>query len=280
MIKLLQFYCFVIISGLLITSCKKDSLKAPEASFLVAYPSATTNPSTQGSNTHKITDMWLYVNDQFQGCFAIGQVMPIVASGSANIKLFAGIKNNGIADTRQPYFFYKSVEYNLTIEAGKTYIVNPAFEYNSSATFTLNDNFDNGSYFIPSQNPADSAIDFKTVNAFGGSGRSVFMSMSDAKPVSVMVTANYHFVPLSGAAVYLEMDYKCNQDITVGVISGTQQRFVIGLNSTTGWNKIYIDLRTVINTQPTSNFCKFYITATKATATPEIYIDNVKVITE
>ncbi len=224
--------------------------------------------------------MWLYVNDQFQGCFATGQVMPIVASGSANIKLFAGIKNNGIADTRQPYFFYKSVEYNLSIEAGKTYTVNPSFEYISSAIFAFTDNFDSGSYFIPSQNAADSSINFTSVNAFGGSGKSVFMSMSDAKPVSKMITAGYHFVPLSGDAVYLEMDYKCNQEITVGVISGTEERFVIGLNPTTGWNKIYIDFRTAINTQPTSNFCKFYITATKATATPEIYIDNVKVITE
>lgn len=275
-----SLFCYLIISCVLITSCKKDNLKAPEASFLVANPSLITNPSTQGSNTHKITDMWLYVNNQFQGCFAAGQIMPIVASGSANVKLFAGIKNNGIADTRQPYFFYKSVEYNLSIEAGKTYTVNPAFEYISSANFAFTDNFDNGSFFIPSQNAADSTIEFRSLNAFGGSGKSVFMSMSDAKPVSLMVTAGYHFVPLSGDAVYLEMDYKCNQDITVGVISGTEQRFVIGLNPTTGWNKIYIDLRTAINTQPTSNFCKFYITATKATATPEIYIDNVKVITE
>lgn len=279
---LLQFYLLPI-TYLVLCSCSKNNLKAPEASFMVAYPSVNiTSALIQGSNSQKITDMWLYVNDQFQGCYATGAVMPIVASGNAKVTFFAGIKNNGIADTRQPYYFYQSYTINQSIEAGKTYTVNPTFEYISSAKFWFADNFNTGSngsgnYFT---NGGDSAVGFNNPNGYGGSGQSVFMSMSDTKPTAKLITNNYYAMPLGGAAVYLEMDYQCNQPIIVGILSGTSDRQALVLNPTTGWNKIYVDLRTVINTQPISSLCRFYIAASKQTTTPQIYIDNVKLIAQ
>lgn len=274
---LLGLFTFIIAFCFLF-ACNKSKLKAPEASFMVANPSVLINNPNQGSNSHKITDMWLYVNDQFQGCFAAGSVMPIVATGSAKVTFLAGIKNNGIADTRQPYYFYKSFTINQNIEAGKTYTVNPSFEYNNSAQFKFADDFDSSGSFFMSQ--GDSAVAFNYPNGYGGTGKCVFMSMSDAKPTSKLITSSYHAVPLSGAAVYLEMDYKCNQSIIVGVVSGSSDRQVLVVNPSSEWNKIYVDLRTAINTQPTSSLCRFYIAATKETTTPEIYLDNIKVITE
>ena len=275
----LNKYILTILTIIGVISCKKGSLNAPEASFMIANPSVTiTNSSIQGSNSHKITDMWLYVNDQFQGCYSVGKPMPIVASGSATIKLFAGIKNNGIADTRQPYFFYKPVAFTQNVEAGKTYTIAPSFEYLSSTNFLFADNFDAGaSHFQPL---GDSLFVINSNDAYGGTGKSVFMSMSDAKPTAEMITSSYFYVPLSSAAVYLEMNYKCNQEINIGIISNNENRRALTLNPSSDWNKIYVDLRTVINTLPASPACKFYISATKNTAYPLIYIDNVKVITE
>lgn len=287
MIKTLLF-CGLFCGFILFTSCSKNSLKSPTASFLVVdNPTLSVSSASMGTSSQKITDVWFYVNDKFQGCYPIGGVMPIVATGNANIKLFAGIRNNGIGETRQPYIMYKPLTFNQALESGVTYTINPIFEYVSYAHFLFNEDFEatgSGSIFISS---GDSSVTITTNPAvtFGGVGKSLFMGMSDAKPTSKIITNNNYFFPLSGSTgsrVYLEMNYKCNQEITVGLIGGTQERTAITLRATDNWNKIYIELTTVVNTQPTYNFYKVFIAATKKAdvANPTIYLDNIKVITE
>ena len=85
--------------------------------------------SDQGSNTHKITDVWVYVNDQFRH---LKSSYNSFVTYSNNIRLFAGIKDNGISSTRVRYHFYKSSEYNIFIEDS---IVNiePTFVYTENS---------------------------------------------------------------------------------------------------------------------------------------------------
>lgn len=262
-------------------SCKKEKLKSPEASFLVVDAVSINTTLAQGSNSHKIVDLWYYVDGQFKGVFPVGNVMPIVAKNNAEITLFAGIKNNGISATRMPYQFYNPVTYILNIEAGKTYTVSPQFEYSSSAIFAYSQNFDSpGSQFMSVGDSAYQLIS-DPAKTFGGSGKSVFMSMGNNKPTSKMVQSTPYFLPTSGVPIYLELNYKCNQAITVGVIGGgTEERGAITLNSTDDWNKIYIQLTGVVSAQPTYAGYQVYIKATKEVDTPEIYIDNIKLITQ
>ncbi len=270
-------------------SCSKESLKSPTASYLVVNTPVLSVPSSSmGTNSHKITDVWLYVNDNFQGCFPINTVMPIVASGSADIKLFAGIRNNGIGSTRQPYVMFKPITFNQLLDPGVTYSMTPVFEYISYAKFLFHEEFEGfGCQFIPETNPGDSSfvITSNPAVVFGGNGKSLFMGMSDAKPTSKIISTSNYYFPLSGSSgyrIYMEMNYKCNQEITVGLIGGGQERSAITLRASDEWNKIYVELTTAVNTQPTYNYYNLYIAATKQQdiANPQIYIDNIKVVTE
>ena len=279
-------FCGLFCGFILFTYCSKNSLKSPTASFLVVNnPTLSVSSPSMGTSSHKITDVWFYVNDKFQGCYPIGGVMPIVATGNADIKLFAGIRNNGIGATRQPYIMYKPIAFNQVVEPGVTYTINPVFEYISYANFLFYEDFEGfGSLFIPA---GDSSFVITTnpAVAFGGVGKSLFMGMSDAKPTSKIVSSINYLFPSSGSTgtrVYLEMNYKCNQEISVGLIGGIQERTAITLRATDNWNKIYIELTTVVNTQPTYNFYKVFIAATKKVdvANPAIYLDNIKVVTE
>ena len=267
-------------------SCSKDSLKSPAASFMVFNsPGLNITSSSQGANSLKVTDVWYYVDEQFQGCYPIGGIVPIVASGSANIKLFGGIRNNGIGATRQQYYFFKPISFSQPVEAGKTYTYNPVFEYISGAKFPVTENFElSGVLFQNAGDPGDSSYVIVTNPSlvYGGTGKSLFLGMSDAKPTAKIITTTASNMPLSGARIYMELNYKCNQEITVGVAAGSEQRNAIVLNATDNWNKIYIDLTMVVNTIPTYSYYKFYISAIKNAnvANPAIYIDNVKVVTE
>lgn len=277
-------FLFFIGGFIFATSCKKDKLKAPTASFLVVNNvSVNTTSAIQGTNSHKITDMWYYVNGEFKGIFPIGSVMPIVATDNAEITLFAGIKNNGISGTRTTYQFYKQIIFNQTIEAGKTYTISPEFEYTSSALFYYPQpqNFDTAlSQFEPK---GDSAYSRTTDpnKTFGGTGGSIFMSMSDAKPTSKMVQSVNYYLPSGGTIVYLELNYKCNQSFVVGVIGDDyDERGAVTVNASDEWNKIYIQLTSIVSAQPLHAGYKVFIKATKDVNTPEIYIDNIKLISQ
>ena len=274
-------YFILLFAVFLTTTCKKNKLKAPTASFLVVDKVFVNPKSTQGSSSEKITDIWYYVNGQFQGVFPIGSVMPIATTGNAEIQLFAGIKNNGISATRVPYEFYNPITTNIDLEAGKTYTLSPQFEYKSTANFTFIDNFEQGSYF-QSEGDSDTVIILDPTKTFGGTGASLFMSMSDSKPTGKIVNSAAYYLPVGGNPVYLELNYNCNQPITVGVIGGgVEERGAITLNSTGGvWNKIYIKLTTVVSTPPTYEYLgyKVFVKATKEVADPKIYLDNIKLI--
>ncbi len=273
-------YLILLCNLLFFISCKKDKLKSPESSFLVTNPvSLSTNFFTQGTNSQKITDIWYYVNGQFKGVFPVGNVMPIVASGSAEITLFAGIKNNGISATRIPYPFYNSITFNQVCEPGKTYTISPVFQYNSGTFFYYHEEFESTGCYFTSAGDSDFVWTSDPLKTFGGTGKSIFMSMSDSKPTARMLQSTAYFLPSGGATVYLELNYKCNQPFTIGVIGGgSDERTALTVNTSNEWNKIYVQLTSVISTQPTYPDYKVFIHANKQVASPEIYIDNVKLI--
>lgn len=263
-------------------SCNKEKLKAPQASFLVVdRTELTTTTATQGSNSHKITDIWLYVNDNFKGVFPIGSLMPIVAKENAEIVLYAGIENNGISATRQPYTFYKSVKFTQSIEAGKTYTYTPNFEYIDEAhsPFRFIEDLENTNGILFSNAVNSYSIITDPGKTYGGIGKSLLMTMTDALPNAEIQSPSIYGIPLGADHVYLELNYKCNQAFTVGVIAGTQARPAISVNAKDEWNKIYILLNQPINTQPVFVSYKIFIAAEKTVENPEIYIDNVKLVT-
>jgi hypothetical protein len=277
-------YILSLIVFLVLASCNKTKLKAPEAAFIVINnPTVLTNPTIQGTNSHKITDIWYYVDDNFKGVFPIGSIMPVLGTGNSKITLFAGIKNNGISATRLPYEFYKGHVINQYFERGKTYTFSPVFEYLTSAVFPTQgcEDYDSPGikYFSVGDSAAPVIHDLDKV--FSGTG-SLFMSMSNSKPTSQIKTSTSMSLPVGGTPIYLELNYKCNQPFEVGVIAGaTEVRPALTVNSSPEWNKIYIQLSQAVSTQPTYNYYDIYIKATKQSdvPTPEIYIDNIKLVT-
>ena len=209
--------------------------------------------------------------------------MPILASGTANIAMYAGIINNGISDTRLPYTFYNPYVFAVNFEENKTYTITPVFHYKDGVTIA-DDNFNgtSGSLYTP---VGDSVYTLTTdpAKTWSESGKSVYMSMSDSKPTAIIQSSAPQYLPVGGADVYLELDYKTNQEITVGLDcgNGIEKRPALILRPTSDWKKVYINLTSAASTQPTYNNYKVYISAIKQSGLehPEIYLDNIRLIT-
>jgi len=281
--RLLKLFLLLI----LFYGCTKDKYKAPDAFFVKPQTIAVATTTLQGSTSHNITDIWYYINGQFKGAYPVGNIMPFPVSGNNTLSFFAGIKNNGISATRQPYEFYQPIIIDTTVEAGATVNRNFTFKYKDACVFHWIESFEGygTTTGITIQNSINTDTTYQILNkstdptadVFEGS-KCFYIALDNNHPIGQYQSTALFTLPKAGAPVYLEMNYKCNQPFDVGVYNGSNFTYVSSVNSSDGeWKKIYIQLSAgvTINLATTAGW---YMKAVKQTDTPQIYIDNIKII--
>lgn len=286
--RLLSIFLLVLFYG-----CSKDALKAPDAYYLNINNvyTAVTSPSLQGTTSHKITDIWMYVNGNFKGAYPVGKMLPVVSYGPTKIMLYAGIKNNGISSTRIPYEFFNPIEIDTTANNGDIANRNLTYTYKSTAKFAWIEDFEGfgtiGGITMKKSSTNGADTGFSILNSdprvFEGN-KCILMSGFDFTGLTKVcqIESNAQFtLPTGGAPVYLELNYKCNQPFEVGVYGSlSNYRSVEMINTSTTWNKIYIHLSAQISTPPLSPAYGLYFRAVRTVqdVLPEIYIDNIKIV--
>ena len=276
---------------LLITGCSKlkDKQKAPEAFFMQSETVSVSPSSTvQGTGSHKITDIWYYVNNQFKGAFPVGKIYPVPSSGNTQITLYGGIMNNGISSTRQPYEFYEPIVIDTTVNPGTLVKRDLSFRYKTATKFHFVEPFEGfGSVTgtsIKTSGNSDTTFqildldDNASYDVFEGK-KCMYFAVDNDKKVAMFETTIPYSLPKGGAPVYLEINYKASQPFDVGVLSGSILQYAITVNGTDGWNKIYIQLSAAVSTLQ-SNTCSLYFRAFHDGTAPvqNFWIDNIKIL--
>jgi hypothetical protein len=261
-----------------LSSCKK--YKPANAAFLINVSEIKVTPQAgQGTGSHLITDVFVYNNGKFQGAYPVGNSFPVVTNNnSVKISVFAAIKNNGISDRRLPWNFYEVIEFDTLVESGKTINRTFNFRYNAAVTFTWMENFDAmGTSLIKS------AVSEATVSTFLGAGAfegySAIIALSNNQIIAQVESGSLQFVPLSNSNVYLELNYKCDREFTVGTMVNGNYKSAITVSPKTDWHKIYIQLSEVVNAFSTP-YQKIVFRMTKEAGSGEakLYLDNIKLM--
>lgn len=247
----------------------------------------TTNYSVQGSNSSKILDAWIYVDDQLIGGFEMPCTVPVLAEGSHEIKIRAGIKENGIAETRIYYPFYEIITQTVTLTRGQITTLNPTTTYSQFADFTWLEDFTSASPSICDTVNSDTVIKQTTVpsEVFEGTGSGVVV-LGSGTTGYIGVSCNKYALPKDGSPVFLEMNYNCNTEFSVGIVGYTSNNTLdvqwtsLTLNPTSGWNKVYVNLTNSIAVGTNSTkFGIFFSMAKDANlSTSYFYLDNVKLV--
>jgi len=281
----------IILLILLFIGCNKEKQKAPEAFFIKpeSISVAVTNATLQGTNSHKITDLWYYVNGQFKGAYPVGNMFPIPSTGPTQIVVYPGIKNNGISATRQPFEFYEPVTIDTSVTPGTVVNRNFNFKYKAGTKFNWLEDFEGfgttSGISIKTSNNSDTSFTIldKTVtpgaDIFEGT-KCFYFAVDDVKKVAQFESVSQSYaLPKSGQPVYLEINYKCTQPFDIGVFSGTTLIYVASVNTNENWNKIYIQLSTGVSTLPNST-CGLFLRAFRDgnASSSQIWIDNIKII--
>ena len=193
--------------------------------------------------TTNITDAWVYVDGVNKGVYELPAHFPVLNDGAVEVRIYAGIKDNGIASQRVTYPFYHSDASTIKLTIDSTTIINPIIALKENIEGII-DNFDQSYNFNH-----DTCFSVpETEGPYGNYGSLSFLD-------SILVTEiNYKDHPLSfdnvpqqGSATYLELDYKSDSEFLVGMYinfpnTPTLQKDLLWINPKDDWNKIYVNL--------------------------------------
>jgi hypothetical protein len=278
---------FPVILTIIATSCEKFSGDQEIPAYLaVDSIYLVTNYDTEGSDSQRITDAWIYVDDEFLGAFELPAKFPVLKSGSHSLKVWPGIKRNGIASTRVAYQYYTPVTRTIALSPDSTTRAGVLHStYQSTAVFLWKEDFENVALSldtttrssVPIQRTTGPPLTFERSH----SGMAVMDTVHDF--FECMTHAEYN---IPSAPVYLEMNYNTSTELTVGVFTyGTTilyQTPIITLHPTEGqWKKIYIDLSTTLYAYSGMKTFRVYLGAFNVTGAEQsvVLFDNFKVVT-
>lgn len=287
-------FVFILIASFSFNSCKDKSAEVPSYLYIDNFE-LTSNYSLHGFPSQNITDVWVYVNGRFYGIYELPVRVPVIAKGKSTVSLLPGIKENGAVQSRFTYRMLTGYEVEMELTPNEMDTIKPKTTYRSNAKFVWIEDYETGVIStVPSsrQTSNDSIvlIDSFHPNAFRPAGPNskrtgyIRVEASNKDVIFEHLTIEKFILPRLGADVYLELDYKCNVPLQIGLYAERQfsieQIPFILLNPTEGWNKIYINIKPETSELPPSTpvqiFFGFLKSGTQPEKTAEVFLDNIK----
>lgn len=246
--------------------------------------------SEQGTDNHKITEVWVFADGETIGAFDLPAEIPVLRQGNVNFSFRAGIKNNGISSTRIMYPFYNPYDDNLNLVELEEQTVSPQFTYKESANFALIEDFESqGSQFGETgTSQANLEIVENDDSVFEGNGAGHVIIASDQNIWQSRSITELN-LPI-GEQVWMELNYKCNNNFAVGVFavagSSEEKELALIINPTTDsngidkWNKIYIEFSQVVAQYPNAQHFDVYFESVRSEEVTEadLWLDNIKIV--
>lgn len=252
-----------------------------------------TTTAAQGSASSKISEVWVSSGVDFLGAYRFSTPFPVLGTGTQTLTLQAGIKDNGIGELPEIYPFYAPVTVSVDMSANQTQTIRPVTTYLPETKFAFVENFEGPQHIfrnVRTGTPAQ-AVQRSTEMPFEGQASGVFVLDSVNTVAEVVALPLLADLNTNSPYVYLEMNYKSDVDVFVGLvgfetggpISGTTV-YEAGFRARSEWNKIYFNLsQTIFN----SRFSQYQIILQAAipvqNGVPEkkvakVWIDNVKLV--
>jgi len=286
--NLRNYLCFITLTVLIVSlnSCdKKEEAKIP--SYIAIDSIRLTNDYPhQGTASHKITDAWVYVDDEPVGVFELPARIPLQYEGVHKITISAGIKLNGIAGTRAPYPFYNDyVIKQLNLVKDSVIKIKPTTTYKTSTQFSWLEDFEQNTISLkPTSRSDTSFIRYSQPDSVFQGHYSGYSFLQDTMTLCEVASSNAYEFSSTVSAVFLELNYKSNVSFTVGLFVNTGssevQQQVLIINPSKKWNKIYVNFTPTVSDYFGADDFKVFFGFIRNTDEPkaQVYLDNIKLV--
>ncbi|MCR5658475.1 MAG: hypothetical protein K6G25_04035 [Bacteroidales bacterium] len=277
---LYAFFTLAVFS-LAFASCKKFEGSQTIPAY-IHIDSITVNCDyfVYGANSSKITDAWVFIDDNPIGCYELPTTFPILKHGPHKVTVSGGIMSNGIGAVRSTYPFYKPLVYeNLNLVEDSIINLQPVLNYfpiGEGVEKGWMEDFETANTLSPVAGSDTSIVRINGDEAWH-STNSFYSGKIVLPPDSldfIVATPEEGFTFHQGYLSYcvLEMDYKCNDAFFVGVMYYKDYQLVkhplVRVQPTDTihsipqrWNKIYINIGPVMNENVTASYFRVYFTS-------------------
>ncbi len=277
-----------LLQGLLLHSCGKPEV-IPTYIHIDSVK-LNTSPGQDGSNSHNITDAWVYVDNNLVGAFELPATVPLPYSGNHTVQIAPGVKENGASAERHAYPFYNTWSLNMNLVPGTRTTVKPVTAYTpNSHPFDWMENFEFPGISLIDSVGTDTTMFQDTIRPFEGhaSGSAYLdgkLSKKGYPHNHFQCQSSVQFTrPGSGTEVYLELNFKCNTEFVMGLVNPSTSQFLqyVTFYPTTVWKKMYIRITDQLNGIPLGGGYLIYFAMNRDPllgGVAEMHIDNLKLI--
>jgi hypothetical protein len=283
--KFLSALLIVVVIGMF-GSCEVFNPEEQIPSYIHIDKIDLNTTSEQGSNSSKITDAWVYVDDQLVGAYELPVTLPVLSSGVHTVVIKPGIKVDGISATRAVYPFYKPYSASINLIPDSVITINPTLTYNAYTVFEWKEAFEDGGISLDKTLFSDTTIDktSDTTKVFEGDYSGI-VHLDATHDFFQGLSLGSFILPTGDSPVFLELNYKTDALIKIGLYANSNSQImkldVVYINKTNTWNKIYINLNSAISRATNNpNDFQVYIEIQKDSdaSSAEILFDNIKLV--
>lgn len=243
----------------------------------------------QGTDSAKITDAWIYIDNDYLGTYELPATIPLLKSGTQSITIKPGVILNGISATRTIYPFMNNMtevvnlipDSSINIPLSTTYVANAKFVWNSVGQ----EDFEQSGITIDSINGSTTNI-FKSKEDIYEGDYSGQIHLDNTHSYFIGATINDYDIPANKAGTVMELHCKNPETIlTIGLFfnlpGGTvSKKEYLYVNLGENWKKLYINLTELMNTYSNADNFKVFFSASLPTGKTQadVFLDNIKLI--
>lgn len=204
-----------------------------------------------GKEAHALEEGWVYVNEEFLGAYPLPASVPALAEGEAQVRVFPGVHENGIANTPNIYPYLRAFAQRVTLTPGQAVTVRPTTGYVTEAKFPWElsrTTFDGGSILTLEDLDGDPERTFVITAEGGFAGKGILAQVEEKHPSVRFATESVALPVTLANEVWLELQHQNDMPFSVSLIGvgNTTGRDVVQpvfqFNPSAGWNKIYLNL--------------------------------------
>lgn len=246
-------------------------------------PDFTTN---EGTSSSEIKDAWVFIDENLDGVYELPAIIP-VKTGTHDIRVIAGVFNNGRSNDRTIYPFYENFTSNYSLDEEETITLNPSVKYVNNGINFWHEDFEDA--FIKLEERPLSTASISSLNdpneVFEGNGCGSINLSDDNSFFQAQTVADIDIE--FNKNIYLELNYKNNNRFTVGMrndnIAVNQIPFV-GFNPSLDesdsliWKKAYVFFTPILSQLGEQGDYEIFFEAEKETEEPLILLDNLKIV--
>jgi len=271
---------FSFLALLTLTGCPPDTEVGPAFVTLEGF-----DLQVQGGATEAISEVWAFLDEEFIGAFPLPARIPVLRTGTAELRLEAGVKQDGVSATPDIYPFYTPVIRTVELVSGQTLALGtPTIGYKPEVNFAIIEDFELAAVRAFSIQVVGDTLLERTQEQVSTGAFSGRIYLSAEKPiVELASTEVFRNLLDNQQPVWLELDFLSEGLGRIGVSGAlgvdVVREFGPGFRPRNEWTKIYFNLTQIIFDSQLEEY-RFNISTLLPDDLTEgsVYLDNIKLL--